>query len=243
MVSFSITGLGGSVIEKGVMKYNDLLDDIQKLIDVGILDPRTTTFRVDPILPGVSSVEDMRKIIERGAKMGIRKFVTSPMQTYSTQVNQDGSSRSVIPHIDAMLRSDPNSIVLYPDAILPDGGYNWMKFYGLHYDQQRHPGAIAFAPKKEYIKPYADMFNEMMSKYDITIQCCALPVGNLKFSACLDPEIIEAVTSLKVDAIEDSTRFGCKCFFNHGDLFRTTRDCRSNCGFCFRGWRECIRLL
>ena len=231
MVSFSITGLGGSVIEKGVMKYNDLLDDIQKLIDVGILDPRTTTFRVDPILPGVSSVEDMRKIIERGAKMGIRKFVTSPMQTYSTQVNQDGSSRSVIPHIDAMLRSDPNSIVLYPDAILPDGGYNWMKFYGLHYDQQRHPGAIAFAPKKEYIKPYADMFNEMMSKYDITIQCCALPVGNLKFSACLDPEIIEAVTSLKVDAIEDSTRFGCKCFFNHGDLFRTTRDCRSNCGF------------
>lgn len=243
IVSFSITGLGDSVIEKGVMKYNDLLDNIEKLIQVGILDPRTTTFRVDPILPGVSSVEDMRKIIERGVKMGIRKFVTSPMQTYSTQKNRDGSPRSVIPHIDAMFRSDPNSIVLYPDAILPDGGYNWMKYYGLHPDQQRNPGAIAFVPKKEYIKPYADMFEEMMAKYDITIECCAVPVGKLKFSACLDPEIIEAVTTLHLDAIEDKTRYGCHCYGNHGDMFRTTRDCRSSCGYCYRGWNNGVNVF
>lgn len=238
IVSFSITGLGNTVIEKGVLKYNDLLDDIQKLIDVGILDPRTTTFRVDPILPGISSVKDMQAIIERGAQMGIRKFVTSPMQTYSTQKNRDGSSRSVIPHIDELLKSDLNSKILYPDAILPDGGYDWMKYYGLHYDQKTNPGAINFKPKAEYIKPFADMFEAMMAKYDITIQCCALPVGKLKFSACLDPEIIEAVTRLKVDPIEDSTRFGCKCFFNHGDMFRTTRSCLSNCGYCYRGWNK-----
>jgi DNA repair photolyase len=78
-VSFSITGLGNTTIEPGVMKYNDLLDNIEKLVKVGILDPRTTTVRVDPILPGVSSIEDLRKIIERAVAIGVRKFVTSPM--------------------------------------------------------------------------------------------------------------------------------------------------------------------
>jgi DNA repair photolyase len=132
MVSFSITGLGNTTIEPGVMKYNDLLDNIEKLVKVGVLDPRTTTVRVDPILPGVSSVDDLRKIIERAVAIGVRKFVTSPMQTYSTQKDRKGNSRSVIPHIDAALKADISSPIKYKEAVLPDGSYNWMKIYGLH---------------------------------------------------------------------------------------------------------------
>lgn len=238
MVSFSITGLGNTTVEPGVMKYNDLLDNIEKLVKVGVLDPRTTTVRVDPILPGVSSVDDLRKIIERAVAIGVRKFVTSPMQTYSTQKDRKGNSRSVIPHIDAALKADISSPIKYKEAVLPDGSYNWMKIYGLHPNQKINPGAIAFIPKKEYIKPYVDLFEEMMAKYDITIQSCAVAVGNLKPSACLDPEIIEAVTSLSVDAIEDKTRPFCHCYGAHSDLFRQTDECNSSCTYCYQGWAK-----
>lgn len=236
IVSFSITSLGGTTIEPGVMKHDDLLDNIQKLIDVGILDPRTTTFRTDPILPGVSSVEDIRHIIERGVKMGIRKFVTSPMQTYDTQTDAKGRSRSVIPYINAALTKDKSAIVKYPGVITSDGIYNWDKVYGLYRNQIKFPGKYAFAPKKEYMKPYVDMFEEMMSKYNILIQSCAVPVGNLQPSACLDPEIIEAVTSIKVNGLfTDETRPFCNCYGSHSDMFRYDDVCRSSCGYCYGG--------
>jgi hypothetical protein len=139
------------------MKPDDLLDRIEKLISVGILDPRVTTFRVDPILVGVTPIDTVRHIIERGAKMGIRKFVTSPMQTYSVQKDRNGNSRNVIPFVDAALKKDSNAQIKYGDAILEDGTYNWMKYYGLHRDQQRYPGSIAMIPKAEFVQPYINV--------------------------------------------------------------------------------------
>lgn len=235
IVSFSISGLGGTTIEDGVMKPDDLLDRIEKLINVGILDPRVTTFRVDPILVGVTPVDTVRHIIERGAKMGIRKFVTSPMQTYSVQKDRNGKSRSVIPFIDAALKKDLNAQIKYGDAILEDGTYNWMKYYGLHRDQQRYPGSIAMIPKPEFVQPYINVMQELMSEYNIEIQSCAVGMKGLQPSACLDPEIIEAVTSLKTDPIIDATRPFCKCYGVHSDMFRYGDACFSSCSYCYGG--------
>ena len=121
---------------------------------------------------------------------------------------------------------------------MADGTYNWMKYYGLHYDQQRYPGAIAFVPKKDSMKPYIDLMNEMMAKYPITIQSCAVAMGNLQPSACLDPAIIEAVTTIKTDAVVDDSRPFCKCYGVHSDLFRQTDDCNSSCVYCYQGWAK-----
>ena len=227
MVSFSITTLGNTVFEPGVMKADDLLDNIEKLINIGILDPRVTTFRIDPILVGVTSVQQLKHVIERGANMGIRKFVTSPVQSYASMPN-----RSVIPYVDKALKSDSDSFIKYPDAVTQTGEYNWMKYYG---KDKHRPQYIAFTPKAEYVKPYIDMFQEMMSKYGISIQSCAVPMAGLTPSACLDPEIIEAITSLKTDAVEDATRKFCKCYGVHSDVFRYNDECKSSCVYCYAG--------
>jgi DNA repair photolyase len=112
MVSFSITTLGNSTFEPGVMKDDDLLDNIEKLISIGLIDPRVTTFRIDPILVGVTSVDRLKHVIERGVKMGIRKFVTSPVQSYNSN-----PKRNVVPYIDKAIAADPNAIVKYPGVI------------------------------------------------------------------------------------------------------------------------------
>ena len=77
MVSFSITGLGDTAIEKGVMRYKDMLERVGKLVKIGLLNPVTTTVRIDPILVGVTNMKDIRNIVLTCKKFGIKKFVTS----------------------------------------------------------------------------------------------------------------------------------------------------------------------
>jgi DNA repair photolyase len=65
MISFSITSLGGTAYEPGVMKASDLLDRIEDLIGQGLINPQTTTIRIDPIVPGVTQESDVEAIIKR----------------------------------------------------------------------------------------------------------------------------------------------------------------------------------
>jgi hypothetical protein len=77
MVSFSISTLGDSALEKGVLKYTDMLRLIKQLIIKGYLNPATTTIRIDPILPGVTNMDSVKHVIEYAKKLGIKKYVTS----------------------------------------------------------------------------------------------------------------------------------------------------------------------
>ena len=99
MVSFSITSLGSTAYEPGTLKPDDLMDRIEQLIAAGDLDPATTTIRIDPIVPGVTKKEDMKHIIDRCKAMGIKKFVSSIMQSYGYTVGT-ADSRGVIEGID-----------------------------------------------------------------------------------------------------------------------------------------------
>ena len=83
LIHFSITGLGGTKYEPGVMKYNDLLDRIQSFIQQG-LDPEMVTVRIDPIIPGVTPISAVEDIIKRSSEMGIRNIRFSVMDQYST---------------------------------------------------------------------------------------------------------------------------------------------------------------
>ena len=87
MVSFSITGLGGTALEGGVMRYQDMLEKVGKLIDNGTLNPTTTTIRIDPLLPGITNMEDVKAIVQYCKSKGIRKFVASVMQSYGYSKN------------------------------------------------------------------------------------------------------------------------------------------------------------
>lgn len=83
LIHFSITGLGGTKWEPGVMKYNDLLDRIQEFIKQG-LDPDMVTIRIDPIIPGVTLISDVENIVRRASEMGIKSIRFSVMDQYST---------------------------------------------------------------------------------------------------------------------------------------------------------------
>ena len=81
LIHFSITSLGGTKWEPGVMKYNDLLNRIQDYIKQG-LDPESVTIRIDPIVPGVTEKEDIENIVKRASSMGIKRIRFSIMDAY-----------------------------------------------------------------------------------------------------------------------------------------------------------------
>lgn len=82
LIHFSITTLGGTQYEPGVMKYNDLLDRIQDYLKQG-LDPESVTIRIDPIVPGVTKKEDIEAVVKRASEMGIKRIRFSIMDGYS----------------------------------------------------------------------------------------------------------------------------------------------------------------
>ena len=85
LIHFSITGLGGTAYEPGVMKYNDLLDRIQEYIKQG-LDPKCVTVRVDPIVPGVTKLSDVEEIVRRASEMDIKRIRFSILDAYPNTV-------------------------------------------------------------------------------------------------------------------------------------------------------------
>lgn len=113
IIHFSITGMGGTKYEPGVMPYNELLDRIGDYIKQG-LDPSMITVRIDPIIPGVTPKHVIEDIIKRASSMGIKNIRFSVMDFYSTtaqfteaagfdyskyyipQKNKDGSQRVLL---------------------------------------------------------------------------------------------------------------------------------------------------
>lgn len=113
IIHFSITGLGGTKYEPGIMPYNELLDRIGDYIKQG-LDPSMVTVRIDPIVPGVTSQHVIENIIKRASSMGIKNIRFSIMDFYATtaqfteangfdyskyyvpQTNADGSQRVLL---------------------------------------------------------------------------------------------------------------------------------------------------
>jgi len=95
IIHFSITTLGGTKYEPGVMKYNDLLDRIQEYINQG-LDPNDITIRVDPLIPRVTSMDDVETVIRRASEMGITRLKVSILDLYQgTDFNMVKSLRDL----------------------------------------------------------------------------------------------------------------------------------------------------
>lgn len=102
LIHFSITTLGGTEFEPGVMKYNDLLDRIEDYIQQG-LDPNSVTIRIDPIVPGVTKYTDIEDVVRRASAMGIKRIRFSIMDAY------------------------PDTV-----AIMKNMGYDFEKYYGVN---------------------------------------------------------------------------------------------------------------
>lgn len=263
MVSFSITGLGDTALEKGVLKYNDLLDMIQKLIDSGDLNVATTTIRIDPLLVGYTNMDDVRNIVKRCKSMGFKKFVTSLVQSYGYTEGTD-RDRKVVSGINNALASQGQS-------------YDWDKYYGRITREdviesnnftrpytEEHPnadwaavvsagfkqrvrvvsqgsiGKVHFTPKWEYVDEIGEQLLKIQEENpDIIIETCSFTINGLRASACLDPLIIERLVGVDVTRPDgtydrDTSRPDCMCYGAHSDMFRMNeKKCFSSCAYCY----------
>jgi hypothetical protein len=264
MVSFSITGLGDTTLERGVMKYNDLLDRIEKYIKAGDLNPSTTTVRIDPILIGETNLEDIKAIVNRAKSMGIKKFVFSLVQSYGYL---DGTPR------DRKVTSGINTAMEREHRT-----YDWDKYYGritqedfaasetfVNKYRATHPraswlemvsagaaegvrvvsrssiGKIHFIPKQEYIEEIGKVLLEINKDPEIELETCSFVIKGLRASACLDPLILERITGVDVTDPNgrykrDTSRPDCMCYGAHSDMFRMNeKKCFSSCAYCYAG--------
>ena len=264
MVSFSITGLGDTTLERGVMKYNDLIDRIEKLVQSGDLNPNTTTIRIDPILVGETNFEDVKAIVNRCKQIGIKKFVTSLVQSYG-YLDGTPRDRKVVSGINEAMQRDGRT-------------YDWDKYYGrvtnqdyaaskdfVQQYQNQHPkaswseivsagaahgvrvvtqssiGKIHFIPKQEYIDEIGKILLEINKDPEIELETCSFFIKGLRASACLDPLIIERITGVDVTDENgrykrDTSRPDCMCYGAHSDMFRMNeKKCFSSCAYCYAG--------
>lgn len=83
IIHFSITTLGGTKWEPGVMKWQDMIERVGKFIKQG-LDPKMVTLRIDPIIPGVTQIKDVEQLIKRASELGIKNVKFSVMDYYRT---------------------------------------------------------------------------------------------------------------------------------------------------------------
>lgn len=83
IIHFSITTLGGTKWEPGVMKWQDMIEHVGKFIKQG-LDPKMVTLRIDPIVPGVTQIKDVESLIKRASELGVKNVKFSVLDYYST---------------------------------------------------------------------------------------------------------------------------------------------------------------
>lgn len=83
IIHFSITTLGNTKWEPGVMKWQDMIERVGKFINQG-LDPKMVTLRIDPIIPGVTKIKDVEALIKRASELGITNVKFSVMDYYRT---------------------------------------------------------------------------------------------------------------------------------------------------------------
>lgn len=210
MHSFSISTLGNSELEPGVLKSDDLLDEIQNLINDGKINPKTTTIRIDPLLPGVTKLEDIERVVKRASEMGITKFVSSVMQSYGW-TEKSKHPRGIVPALKSRIN------------------YDWAKYYKILPD-----GTVNNKPKEEAVKPFSDKLHELIDKYGVEIKSCASNNLKLEEAACLDPIVLENLTGVEIDKnYKDKTRLECMCYGAHGDMLKYSDVCLSCCAYCY----------
>lgn len=217
-VHFSITSLGSTKYEPGVMKSDDLLDRIQVFIDEKLLNPSTTTIRIDPIIPGVTKKEDIEHIVERASKMGIKQFKFSILDSYGYTENAGDRDRYVVQKMREL-------------------GYEWEKYYNVI------NGKISQDAKIEILDEIYTFIDNLVDKYNVRFNTCgekpvklSHPLNNISFNTgCLNVNTINSVLKTSdVEHVEGQQRVGkCSCYGNKVDALRYGDSCASSCVYCY----------
>lgn len=218
---FSITTLGGTKYEPGVMKYNDLLDRIEGLLKDSTMPvdkngnklfrPELITIRIDPIIPDVTNMIEVEEVIKRASLMGIKQIKFSVMDSYSTSKN------------DRFIVSKMKEL-----------GYDFAA-YTTHDN-------IKFSAKQTIIDSIALKMKEISDKYGINqLSSCAekINVKGVQKLACLNVQSInKAMGRTDVTNVVGNQRMDCSCYGNKIDALRYNDKCASSCVYCYAGHNQ-----
>lgn len=218
-VHFSITSLGGTKYEPGVMKMDDMLDRIQEFIKEGVLNPNLVTIRIDPIIPGVTTNEDIEHIVQRATAMGIKQFKFSIMDSYGyTATGQrSNNNRYIIPKMEQL-------------------GYNWDEYYG-----KNAAGIVNFDAKPQYMEQIYTFMNGLAQKYNIWFNTCGERPANIpnltkiRWSmGCVNVQSMNAAMgTTDIANTQGNQRPGCACYGNIVDALEYSDRCASSCVYCY----------
>lgn len=236
LIHFSVTGMGGTSWEPGVMKYQDMLKRIKDFMKMG-LDPEMVTMRIDPIIPGVTPFEVIEDIVKKSAAMGIKTIKFSVMDWY----------RSTAPEV------------------VKNTGYDYSKYYEPELDDKGEPKTYWWCPKDKDGKPVpgpdgkpqwekhivykpnakveeqkkiSDFMLSLKDKYGVTLQSCAEPLiqEGIEKVGCLS---VPAINNMLGTHIEDKgvdnnkQRALCTCYGGKTDLMSYNTNCASVCWYCY----------
>lgn len=221
-VHFSITSLGGTKWEPGVMKMDDMLDRIETFIKEGLLKPQQVTIRIDPIVPSVTKKEDIRHIVERASSMGIKMFKFSLMDSYGYTEGDTQRDRYIVQKMREL-------------------GYEWEKYYNIVKGDE-----VDYHPKKEWFDTVFSYMDNLADEFRIIFNTCGEEPKNangktykhIKFNeGCLSVSSVE--NTLGVQGVTEDPnkrkrkRGGCSCFSGKIDALSYDDSCASSCSYCY----------
>lgn len=216
VVHFSITGLGNTKWEPGVMKADDLLDRIEEYIKSGILKAHQTTIRIDPVIPGITTPAMIRHIVERGLSMGIQNFKFSVMDSYGYTENTP-KSRKIVEKMKSL-------------------GYSW----DANYNRSNNNGNYEFNAKPEKIASIYSFFERLGEEYNIYFNTCGeapaiRPYPHIRTAGCLSAKAVNAMLGTNVEEEKSVQRGNCSCYGGKFDMLRYDDKCCSSCTYCYAG--------
>jgi len=214
-IHFSITSLGSTKYEPGVMKADDLLDRIEKFIKEGVINPNLVTVRIDPIIPGVTKKEDIRHIMERAKAMDIRQFKFSLMDSYG---NYD--DRFVVSKMREL-------------------GYPWETYYNV-ITNSKGDEIVDFNPKQEYINDFYTYMDNLAEELNVHIHTCGENPKGLKLKkvrtnvGCINVQAMnKAMGTTDISYVRGKQRPECSCYGNKQDTCNYGSSCASSCVYCY----------
>lgn len=203
IVHFSVTTLGGTKWEPGVMKWQDMIERIGDFIKQG-LDTEYLTLRIDPIVPGVTDAKEVEALIKRASELGVKHIRFSVLDYYMSTAK-----------------------------FMENAGYDYSQYYekdqfGYY---QRHARADVIKQIAEKMLSITKKYNVDLStcaepcRIDgISIEGC-LSVNAI--NKMLGTHIIDRSTD------NNKFRPECTCYGGKTDLLQYNKKCASSCLYCY----------
>ena len=214
-IHFSITSLGATKYEPGVMKMDDLLDRIETFIKDGTINPRLVTIRIDPIVPGVTKKEDIRHIMERSKAIGIDQFKFSLMDSYGSY-----EDRFIVQKMREL-------------------GYPWETYYDTTVDKNNNQ-IVDFNPKQEFINDFYSYMDNLAEEFGVKVWTCGENPKGIKLKnvrtniGCVNVDAMnKAMGTTDISYVRGHQRKECSCYGNKTDACNYGASCASSCVYCY----------